>query len=107
MTTVVVVRKGGTVALPARHVFEVVKVLPDGDVTVTVEKNFSARIKSGKRRFDLSGGPVPAQLYESVVVHPRRDERRKKQEERRHRQKRFHQGPIHSGIPPSVFLLRS
>lgn len=51
------VRKGGTVALPARHVFEVVKVLPDGDVTVTVEKNFSARIKSGKRRFDLSGMP--------------------------------------------------
>ena len=47
------VRKGGTVALPARHVFDVVKVLPDGDVTVTVEKNFSARIKSGKRRFDL------------------------------------------------------
>jgi molecular chaperone IbpA len=51
------VRKGGTVALPARHVFDVVKVLPDGDVTVTVEKNFSARIKSGKRRFDLSGMP--------------------------------------------------
>ena len=51
------VRKGGTVALPARHVFDVVKVLPDGDVTVSVEKNFSARIKSGKRRFDLSGMP--------------------------------------------------
>ena len=51
------VRKAGTVALPARHAFDVVKVLPDGDVTISVEKNFSARIKSGKRRFDLSGMP--------------------------------------------------
>ncbi len=51
------VRKPGTVALPARHIFDVVKVLPEGDVTLTVEKNFSARIKSGKRRFDLSGMP--------------------------------------------------
>lgn len=51
------VRKGGSVALHARHVFDAVKALPDGDVTVTVEKNFTARLKAGKRRFDLTGMP--------------------------------------------------
>jgi DNA polymerase-3 subunit beta len=45
------------VALHARPVFEAVKSLPDGDVTVTVEKNFTTRIKAGKRRFDLAGMP--------------------------------------------------
>lgn len=51
------VRKPGSVALHARHVFDAVKALPDGDVTVTVEKNFTARLKAGKRRFDLTGMP--------------------------------------------------
>ena len=51
------VRKGGSVALPARHVFEIVKTLPEGEVTVTVAQNYSARIRGGKRRFDLVGMP--------------------------------------------------
>src|SRR5581483_261482 len=51
------VRKAGTVALPAKHVFETVKTLPDGEVTVTVAQNYSARIRGGKRRFDLVGMP--------------------------------------------------
>lgn len=51
------VRKGGTVALPAKHLLDVTKVLPDGDVTVAVAKNFAASIKSGKRRFELRGMP--------------------------------------------------
>ncbi len=51
------VKKGGSVALHARHTFEAVKALPDGDITVTVEKNFTARLKAGKRRFDLTGMP--------------------------------------------------
>lgn len=51
------VRKGGSVALPARHVFETVKALPDGEVTVSVAQNYSARIRGGKRRFDLVGMP--------------------------------------------------
>lgn len=51
------VKRGGSVALPARHIFDTVKALPDGDVTVVVEKNFSAKLKSGKRSFTLSGQP--------------------------------------------------
>lgn len=51
------VRKGGSVALPAKALFDVVKVLSEGDVTVTVGPNFSARIAGGRRRFDLVGMP--------------------------------------------------
>ena len=51
------VKKPGSVALHARHVFDTVRALPDGDITVTVEKNFTARLKAGKRRFDLTGMP--------------------------------------------------
>ena len=51
------VKKAGSVALPARHVFETVKALPEGEVNVTVAQNFSARIRGGKRRFDLVGMP--------------------------------------------------
>lgn len=58
------VRKGGSVGLPAKHIFETVKALPEGDVTITVEKNFSARIRGGKRRFDLAG--VPGEDFPSL-----------------------------------------
>jgi len=51
------VKRAGSVALSARHVFDTVKALPDGDITVTVEKNFSAKLKSGKRNFTLTGQP--------------------------------------------------
>lgn len=51
------VKKPGSVALHARHIFDAVKALPDGDVTVTVEKNYTARLKAGKRRFDFTGMP--------------------------------------------------
>lgn len=51
------VKKGGSVALPARHIFEVAKAVPEGEVTVTVAQNYSARIRGGKRRFDLVGMP--------------------------------------------------
>jgi len=51
------VKKPGTVALHARHIFDAVKALPDGDITVTVEKNYTARLKAGKRRFDFTGMP--------------------------------------------------
>lgn len=51
------VKRAGSVALSARHIFDTVKALPDGDVTVTVEKNFSAKLKSGKRSFTLTGQP--------------------------------------------------
>ncbi|MBL8603808.1 MAG: DNA polymerase III subunit beta [Myxococcales bacterium] len=51
------VKKAGSVALPARHIFDTVKALPEGEVTLTVEKNFQARIKGARRRFDLAGAP--------------------------------------------------
>ena len=51
------VKKPGSVALHARHIFDAVKALPDGDITVTVEKNYTARLKAVKRRFDFTGMP--------------------------------------------------
>jgi len=49
------VRKPGSVALPARSLFEMVKALPDGDVTVLVGPNNSAKITGGRRRFEIVG----------------------------------------------------
>jgi DNA polymerase-3 subunit beta len=51
------VRKGGSVALPARSLFDMVKTLPEGDVHVSIAPNFSARVVSGRRKFDLVGMP--------------------------------------------------
>jgi DNA polymerase-3 subunit beta len=51
------VRKGGSVALPAKAAFEMVKALPEGEVHVVVGTNFSARVSGGKRRFELVGMP--------------------------------------------------
>jgi DNA polymerase-3 subunit beta len=51
------VKKPGSIALHARHVFDAVKALPEGDVTLSVEKNYTARIKAGRRRFDFTGMP--------------------------------------------------
>src|SRR5688572_12476570 len=43
------VKKSGSVALPAKAMFDMVKALPEGEVSVTVGPNFSARVTSGKR----------------------------------------------------------
>src|SRR5262249_2472106 len=51
------VRKGGSVALPAKATFEMVKSLPEGEVNVVVGPNYSARVSGGKRRFELGGMP--------------------------------------------------
>src|SRR6266511_3058092 len=51
------VRKAGSVALPAKATFEMVKSLPEGDVTVTVGPNYSTRVSGGRRRFELIGMP--------------------------------------------------
>ena len=50
------VKKPGSVALPARHLFEAVRALPEGEVHVVVGANFSARVSGGKRRFELVDG---------------------------------------------------
>ncbi|MDP3273762.1 MAG: DNA polymerase III subunit beta [Deltaproteobacteria bacterium] len=51
------VRKGGSVALPARSLYEMVKNLPEGEVHVTIAPNYSARVSGGRRRYDLVGMP--------------------------------------------------
>ncbi|MEI8255005.1 MAG: DNA polymerase III subunit beta [Deltaproteobacteria bacterium] len=51
------VRKAGSVALPAKSVFEMVKALPEGEISVVVGPNFSARVTGGRRRFEIVGMP--------------------------------------------------
>jgi DNA polymerase-3 subunit beta len=51
------VRKGGSVALPAKSVFDMVKALPEGEISVVVGPNYSARVTGGKRRFEIVGMP--------------------------------------------------
>jgi DNA polymerase-3 subunit beta len=51
------VRKGGSVSLPAKQLFDFVKAMPEGDVSVVVGANFSARVSGGKRRYELVGMP--------------------------------------------------
>lgn len=51
------VRKGGSVALPARSLFDMVKALPEGEVQVSIAPNYSARVVGGRRKFDLVGMP--------------------------------------------------
>lgn len=49
--------KTGTVALPAKTFFEIVKSLPDGEVSLIVGPNRSLELKSGKAKFRISGMP--------------------------------------------------
>ncbi len=56
-TTPAEVRKGGSVALPARSLFDMVKNLPEGEVHVSVAPNFAARVSGSRRRYDLVGMP--------------------------------------------------
>lgn len=51
------VKKGGSIAVSARTLFEIVKNLPDGEVHWTVGPNHSAEIRSGKVRFRIPGMP--------------------------------------------------
>ena len=51
------VRKGGSVALPAKSVFVMAKALPEGEISVVVGPNFSTKVTGGKRRFELVGMP--------------------------------------------------
>jgi DNA polymerase-3 subunit beta len=51
------VSKGGSVALSARTLFDIVKNLPEGEVTVTVKENHAAEIRVNKVRFKIPGMP--------------------------------------------------
>ncbi len=51
------IKKGGMVAVSARTLFDIVKNLPEGDVTWTVGENHAAEIKCGKVRYKIPGMP--------------------------------------------------
>jgi DNA polymerase-3 subunit beta len=53
------VRQGGSTAVPARDLFERIKMMPDGPVTVSVAASGATEIKSGTspRRYRLHGLP--------------------------------------------------
>jgi len=51
------VKKGGAVAVSARHVFDIVKNLPEGDIEWKVGENHSVEIRSGKVRYQIRGMP--------------------------------------------------
>jgi DNA polymerase-3 subunit beta len=51
------IRKGGSVALPARSLFDMVKNLPEGEVHVSIAPNYSAKVSGARRRYDLVGMP--------------------------------------------------
>ena len=51
------VKSNGTIALAARTLFDIVKSLPEGEISVQVVGNHSAEIRSGKVRFKIPGMP--------------------------------------------------
>ena len=51
------IKKGGSIAVAARTLFDIVKNLPEGDVQWTVGPNHAAEIRSGKVRFRIPGMP--------------------------------------------------
>lgn len=51
------VKKGGSVALSARVLFDIVKALPEGDVKLTVGEQHAARIACGKVQYRIVGMP--------------------------------------------------
>lgn len=51
------IRRGGSLAVSARTLFEIVKNLPEGDVEWTVGPNHAAEIRAGKVRYRIPGMP--------------------------------------------------
>lgn len=51
------VAKEGTVAVPARTLFDIIKNLPEGEVTLAVGTNHAVEIRCGKVRFKIPGMP--------------------------------------------------
>ncbi len=51
------IAKSGTVAVSARTLFDIVKNLPDGEVTLSVGANHAAEIRCGKVRYKIPGMP--------------------------------------------------
>ena len=51
------VKKGGTVAVSARTLFDIVKALPEGEIQWTVGDSQAAEIRCGKVRYKIPGMP--------------------------------------------------
>jgi DNA polymerase-3 subunit beta len=53
------VRKGGSIAVPARDLYERIKMMPDGPVHLTTSDGFSLTVRAGSiaRRYTLRGMP--------------------------------------------------
>ena len=51
------VKKGGTVAVSARTLFDIVKALPEGEIQWTVGESQAAEIRCGKVRYKIPGMP--------------------------------------------------
>jgi DNA polymerase III subunit beta len=51
------VKRGGSVALSARTLFDIVKNLPEGEVKLVVGKNHAVELRSGKIKFRIPGMP--------------------------------------------------
>jgi len=51
------ITQGGTIAVSARTLFDIVKNLPEGDVQLSVLDNRSAELRAGKVRYKLPGMP--------------------------------------------------
>lgn len=49
------VKESGSVALPARNFFDIVKNLPEGEVELTVGDSYACEIRCGKVRFKIPG----------------------------------------------------
>ena len=58
------VKSNGTIALAARTLFDIVKSLPEGEISVQVVGNHAAEIRSGKVRFKIPG--MPGQDFPSL-----------------------------------------
>src|ERR1700742_146912 len=51
------IKQGGTIALAERTLFDIVKSLPEGELSLQVVGNHAAEIRSGKVRFKIPGMP--------------------------------------------------
>jgi DNA polymerase-3 subunit beta len=51
------VKRGGSIALSARTLFDIVKNLPEGEVKLSVDKNHAAQLRCGKIKFRIPGMP--------------------------------------------------
>ena len=62
------VKKGGSIAVAARTLFDIVQQLPQGDVHWTVGPNHAVEIRCGKIRFRIPG--MPAGILFIIFIMP-------------------------------------